>query len=64
MVGFWNLSGHALRLRVDGRDHRIASGETLKLEVGRQFVWRVDDREPQSEQIPAQAPALEIVIRR
>jgi hypothetical protein len=63
-VGFWNLSGHDVVLRVDGQPHLLALGQRLKLELGRRFVWKVGDYEAQVEQMPAGIPTMELVIRR
>jgi hypothetical protein len=62
-VGFWNLSGHDLTLKVAGQTHRLEHGKNLKLQLNRQFVWRVEDREAQSERVPDEVPGLDIVIR-
>jgi hypothetical protein len=63
-VGFWNLTDHDVRLTVAGQSYPLGRGQNMKLDLDRQFVWRVDQREPQNEQIPASESALEIVIRR
>jgi hypothetical protein len=63
-VGFWNLTEHDVQLTVAGQNYSLPRGKNVKLELDRQFVWRVDQREPQSERIPASESALEIVIRR
>ncbi len=63
-VCFWNLSERDVTLRVDGKTHRVARGQNLRLSLARQFVWREENREPQAERIPDSATGLEIVIRR
>jgi hypothetical protein len=63
-VKFWNLSSSEVTLKVAGKTHRLSASKTLELNLPRQFVWKLDDRESQAEQIPAQAQAIEIVIRR
>lgn len=63
-VAFWNLSTKDVNLRIGGQTYVLAQGKRLNLEMGRQFVWRIDDRELQNETIPATESALEIVIRR
>jgi hypothetical protein len=63
-VGFWNLTGRDVVLRVDGQTYAIGAGQNLKLELGRTFVWKVDQYEAQVEQMPAAAPSMELVIRR
>ncbi len=63
-AGFWNLTDHDLTVKVDGQPHVLARGKNLPVDVGRQFVWQVEGRDPQKEQIATGESAIEIVIRR
>ncbi|HEV3204065.1 MAG TPA: hypothetical protein VGY77_06775, partial [Gemmataceae bacterium] len=63
-IGFWNLSPRDLTLTVEGQVHLLKKGGSLKLELERQFVWKVGEHKPQMEQVPNQVPGLELVIRR
>lgn len=63
-VVFWNLSGRAVVLKVDGQTRTLAAGANTTLDLRRQFVWQVNDREPQFERVAASDSALEIVLRR
>jgi hypothetical protein len=63
-VGFWNLSPVDITLTVANQAYTLPRGKSVKLELPRQFVWRVDAREPQNEKMPESQTALEIVIRR
>lgn len=63
-VGFWNLTDRDITLTVDKQTHVVPKGKNLKLDLARQFVWRVDTREALNEQVPAAESGLEIVIRR
>jgi hypothetical protein len=63
-VGFWNLTGHDVALTVDGKSHVLAAGKNLKLELARQFIWKMANHDPQTERIAVDTPGLEIVIRR
>jgi hypothetical protein len=63
-VGFWNLTDRNLTVSVAGQAHPIPRGKILKLEVGRQFVWRVEGHEPQNEIVPMENSGVEIVLRR
>jgi hypothetical protein len=63
-AGFWNLTERDLTVKVDGTAHTVARGKNVQVNVGRQFVWLVDGRDPQSESIAAGECAVEIVIRR
>lgn len=63
-AGFLNLSGREVVLTVEGRPQLLPNGAGTRFTTGRQFAWRVDDRETQLERLPEGAPAVEIVIRR
>lgn len=63
-VGFWNLSQTDITLTVANQAYSVPRGKSVKLDLPRQFVWRVDSREPQNEKMPENEAALEIVIRR
>jgi len=63
-VAFWNLSKQDLVLKVGGQRQVLGRGKSMTLNLDRQFVWQVEGREPQAEQVPANESALEIVIRK
>jgi hypothetical protein len=63
-VGFWNLTGHELTVKIDGQPHTLAVDKNLQVAVPRHFVWQVEGRDPQTENIAQGECALEIVIRR
>ncbi len=63
-ASFWNLTDRDVTLTVDGQSHVIPRGKSLPLAVGRRFVWQVQGREAQTQQIATGESALEIVIRR
>jgi hypothetical protein len=63
-VNFWNLSDRELALIIEGQAHVLAPGQKMRSDVDRQFVWRVEGRDPQFELVPAGMPTMEIVIRR
>lgn len=63
-VSFWNLTAMPLRLTVDGTPLDLAPGKRGTLELARDFVWKVEGREPQAQRLPTGESALEIVIRR
>jgi hypothetical protein len=62
-VGFWNVSGRDVTLTVDSRPRLLPNNQSLRLQLGRQFTWRVDGRASHAERVPADKTALEIVIR-
>jgi len=43
---------------------RRRAGKSVKLDLARQFVWRVDSRDQLQERVPDSEAGLEIVIRR
>jgi hypothetical protein len=63
-LGFWNLTGRDLTVSVAGQAHIVLRGKTLKLQVGRQFAWRLEGHEPQNETVPMENSGVEIVLRR
>lgn len=63
-VTFWNLSGQGVTLTVDGRPHALPAGQSVRLDMKRDFAWGVAGRDPERQQVPAQEAGVEIVIRR
>ncbi len=61
---FWNLTERDLTIKVDGQRHVVARQKSLLVEVPRQFIWQIEGRDPQKEQIATGESALELVIRR
>jgi hypothetical protein len=61
---FWNLSDRERVLKISGQTLRLVPGQNVKLSVAREFVWQLDDNEPQVERVPDQVPGVEIVVRR
>jgi len=63
-VGFWNLTGRDVTLSVDGKPQIIPQGKSLKLQLGRQFVWQIGGHDAQTEKVPMENSGVEIVLRR
>lgn len=64
-VSFWNLTERPVTVKVGDHSYAVASNsQSESLELQRQFVWRVDEREPQSERVADGQTGLVIVIRR
>jgi hypothetical protein len=63
-VCFWNLTGHDVTLKVAGRTEVVPAGSRARLDLERRFSWQADGREPHSQDAPAGADGLEIVLRR
>jgi len=63
-VCFWNLTGHDVVLKVAGRTEVVPAGRRARLDLERRFSWQADGHEPRTEDAPANAGGLEIVLRR
>jgi hypothetical protein len=63
-VGFWNNTGRDLVLRIDGKSWTMTTNQGMTLDLRREFVWQVDNREPRQEKVAADQSGMEIVIRR
>ena len=63
-VCFWNLTGHDVTLKVGGRTEILPAGGRSRLDLERRFSWQADGREWRSEDAPANADGIEIVLRR
>lgn len=63
LVGFWNLSGRDVTLKVDGQSRVIGKDKAITLQVERQFVWQVDQGEPKMERVPPERRQFEVLIR-
>lgn len=62
-VGFWNLSGRDVSLKINGQNRPLPRDRALTLDLNRSFVWQVDGGEPHSEIVPPERSTHEIVIR-
>ncbi len=63
-VTFWNLSGRRLALTVDGQSRTLPAGQSVRLDLKRDFAWGVSGRDPERQQVPPREAGVEIVIRR
>jgi hypothetical protein len=63
-VTFWNLSGRGLTLTIDGQDRTLPAGQSVRLDLKRDFAWGVTGRDSERQQVPAQESGVDIVIRR
>ena len=62
-VAFWNLSGRALTLKIEGREYSLSLGRSVTVELPRAFAWSVSGREVEASRVPAGHPSAEILIR-
>lgn len=62
-VGFWNLTGRDVTLKVDGQLRMLAKDRAVTLELDRAFVWQIDQRDSVSERVPEEQPFHEVILR-
>jgi hypothetical protein len=62
-VGFWNVSGRDVTIKVNGESRRLPRNRAVTLELPRDFVWQLEDREVRREQVPSGQPTFEIILR-
>jgi hypothetical protein len=63
-VTFTNLSDRRIKVMLGNQERNLGTGESASLPVKRQFVWHMEGREAQNEQVGTGDFALQIVIRR
>jgi hypothetical protein len=62
-VGFWNLSGRDLTIKVNGTARVVPRDRAVVLDLRREFVWHAQGREPQRVLVPPDKGTHEIVLR-
>jgi hypothetical protein len=62
-VGFWNLTGRDLTLRVAGKTMAIPRDRGVTLTLDRQFIWQIDGRSERMERVAEGQATHEVVIR-
>jgi hypothetical protein len=62
-VGFWNVSGKDVRLRVGEREYNLARNRAITLDLDRQFAWQIGQREATAESVPNNQAFFEVIIR-
>ncbi len=63
-VTFTNLSDHVVKVMLENQTRNLAKGQSAVFPIKRNFVWRIEGREAQNEQVGTGDYALQIVIRR
>ncbi|MCI0380057.1 MAG: hypothetical protein L0215_20940 [Gemmataceae bacterium] len=63
-VGFWNLTGRDISLKVDGKAQTLAKDRAVTIELERSFVWQVEQNEPTGERVPEDQAFYEVIIRK
>jgi hypothetical protein len=62
-VGFWNLTGRDITLRVEGQPRLLAKNRAVTLDLARSFSWQVDQEQASTEHVPAEEPFHEVILR-
>jgi hypothetical protein len=63
-VGFWNLTGRDVTLKVDGQERVLPKNRAITLTLERSFAWQIDQGDSVSEHVPEGQPFHEVVLRR
>lgn len=62
-VGFWNLTGKEITVRVEGKDQVLPKDRAVTIELDRQFSWQAPGREQTMERVPEDQNVYEVIIR-
>lgn len=62
-VGFWNATGHDVRLTVNGQSHLLRRNQALNLRLDRTFTWQQAGDEPRQEQVSDSQLSHEVIVR-
>ena len=63
LVGFWNLTGRDVTLKVDGQIRVVPKDKAVNLQLERQFGWQVDQGEPKMESVSPERRQFDVLIR-
>jgi hypothetical protein len=63
-VAVWNLSANTLTLTVAGQRRLLPAGQSLTLDLEREFSWQVEGRDAEVTRVPAGETGATLVIRR
>lgn len=62
-VGFWNITGKDVNLKVNGQSHVVPRNRTLNLRLDRNFTWQAGNSEAKQEQVADKQTAHEVILR-
>jgi hypothetical protein len=62
-VGFWNLTGRDITLKVDGQERLLPRNRAITLTLARSFAWQIDQGETVTERVPDDQPFHEVLLR-
>jgi hypothetical protein len=62
-VGFWNLTGRDVTLKIDGQQRLVPKDRAVTLDLDRAFAWQVDQGDTVTERVPSEQPFHEVILR-
>jgi hypothetical protein len=62
-VGFWNLTGRDVTLKIDGEQQVLPKNRAVTLDLERAFAWQIDQGETVTEHVPEEQPFHEVILR-
>ncbi len=62
-VGFWNLTGRDVTLKVGGQTRSLPKDRAVTLDLERAFAWQLDQGDMNSERVPEDQPFHEVILR-
>ncbi len=62
-VGFWNLTGRDVTLKIDGQPRVLAKNRAMTLDLERSFTWQLDLGDAVTERVPEEQPFHEVILR-
>jgi len=62
-VGFWNLTGRDVTLKVGGQQQMLPKNRAVTLDLERSFAWQIDQGEAVTERVPEEQPFHEVILR-
>jgi hypothetical protein len=62
-VGFWNLTGRDVTLKVDGQQRLLPKDRAITLDLDRSFAWQIDQGQVTTERVPDEQVFHEVILR-
>jgi len=62
-VGFWNLTGRDVVIRIDGQTRTLAKDRSLTIDSERAFSWQLDEGQTVAERVPEEQLFHEVILR-
>jgi len=62
-VGFWNVTGRDVTLKIDGQPRLLPKDRAVTLDLDRSFAWQIDQGESVIENVPEEQGFFEVILR-